>query len=219
MPHTLSHAEAREFYDRFGERQDKQGWYEDAAIANLVTHANFERARRVFEFGCGTGRLAAGLLNDHLSAEARYVGVDVSPTMVELSRSRLAAWEGRAEIRLSEGSVHLEADDGEFDRFVSTYVFDLLSESDIHELLAEAHRMLEANGKLCLAGLTNGTSPVSRTVSSAWKLVHRLRPSLVGGCRPMSVTEFLPPELWRVEHRAVVTAWGLASEVLCAAKC
>jgi len=54
----LSAAEIRQFYDRFGEAQDKQGFYEDAAQAEMLEYARLQQASSLFEFGCGTGRLA-----------------------------------------------------------------------------------------------------------------------------------------------------------------
>ena len=53
MTRTLSHVEARRFYDRFGSRQDDQKWYEDAAIADLIAHSEFEGAGNVFGDGRG----------------------------------------------------------------------------------------------------------------------------------------------------------------------
>ena len=54
--------DARRYYDRFGWRQDTQGFYENPAIDDLVKHADFEHARSVLEFGCGTGSFARRLL-------------------------------------------------------------------------------------------------------------------------------------------------------------
>jgi len=219
MTRTLTHEEARSFYDRFGSRQDNQKWYEDAPLADLIAHADFDRAGNVFEFGTGTGRIAAQLLADHLPQDARYFGVDVSSTMVRLSKERLDQWQNRADVQLTEGSPTLPAGDGQFDRFLSTYVFDLLSDTDVDRLIAEAGRILSVDGKLCVVGLTRGRGLPSRAVSTVWTLLHRLRPALVGGCRPMSIADRLEPESWRVEHRSVRSVWGLASEVLCARKC
>ncbi|HJN04158.1 MAG TPA: class I SAM-dependent methyltransferase, partial [Alphaproteobacteria bacterium] len=44
------------------------------------------------------------------------------------------------------GSVRLEAPDGAYDRFVSAYVLDLLSEDDITLLIGEARRVLGTEG-------------------------------------------------------------------------
>jgi len=71
----LSHEEARAFYDWLGTRQDSQRLYEDPALADLLAHADFGEARSLFEFGCGTGRLAERLLSDWLPSDCRYQAV------------------------------------------------------------------------------------------------------------------------------------------------
>ena len=70
---SLSPTEAKEFYDRFGSRQDRQGFYEDAALDRLIRYGDFASSRRVFELGCGTGRLAHRLLTHELPEESFYV--------------------------------------------------------------------------------------------------------------------------------------------------
>ena len=62
---VLKHSAARAFYDRFGKKQDCQSFYEDPALDELIAHASFEDARSVFEFGCGTGKFAARILENH----------------------------------------------------------------------------------------------------------------------------------------------------------
>ncbi|MFQ5668869.1 MAG: class I SAM-dependent methyltransferase, partial [Candidatus Binatia bacterium] len=173
---TLSREQARSFYDRFGAKQDQQGFYENAAIRDLLAHAGFEAAQAVCEVGCGTGRFAETLLEAHLPETARYAGWDVSTTMVDLTRQRLARFAGRAEVFHTDGSPRLPAADATFDRVVSNYVLDLLSLADIRLLLAEAHRLLTQDGRLCLISLTHGITLLSRLVIGVWMRVHRLRP-------------------------------------------
>ncbi len=215
---TLTVVEAKGFYDGFGARQDRQGFYEDRALAALVKHAGFESAKAVFEFGCGTGRFAESLMSGSLPDEAHYLGLDVSETMVGLARERLRRWPERAEVIVSDGSTKLPVLDGGFDRFVSSYVFDLLSEEDIRGVLAEAERVLSRNGRLCLVSLTYGEGLLPGLVSAAWKRVHRLRPRLVGGCRPVRLASYLPANRWRILHRETVVSFGISSEVLVASK-
>lgn len=62
----LSRAQVKLFYDRLGARQDWQAFYEDPAAEELIAHAEFEKAKLVFEFGCGTGRFAERILAHHL---------------------------------------------------------------------------------------------------------------------------------------------------------
>ena len=214
----LTRADARAFYDRFGSKQDGQAFYEDAAVQDLVAHAEFEQAAVVFEFGCGTGRFAERLLATHLSPTARYVGCDISTTMIGLARTRLTRFGDRAEVRLTDGAPRIEAADAAFDRVVSNYVLDLLAPDDIAGVVAEAHRVLTPEGRLCLTSLTRGTTSVSRIVTWVWTRVHHWRPQLVGGCRPLALRDHLPAQGWRIAHRNVVVAYGIPSEIVIAQK-
>lgn len=213
---TLSHPEAKAFYDRFGARQDSQAFYEDRAVQELVQYSDLAHAGSVLEFGCGTGRLALRLLSEELPPEARYLGLDVSDTMVALASSRLTPYRDRAEVRLCNGGVDLPVPDASVDRVVSTYVTDLLSDADIGRLLEEAKRALTPDGRLCLVGITHGVGLVGRMVSRMWSAIHALRPSLVGGCRPMLLVPHLAGPDWSIVHSAIVQAWGISSEVLVA---
>jgi ubiquinone/menaquinone biosynthesis C-methylase UbiE len=213
---TLSHEQARAFYDRFGAKQDAQAFYEEPALRDLVAQGDFGTARAVFELGCGTGRFAELLLDRHLPPETHYVGVDLSSTMVELARRRLERFAGRAEVRQTDGTARIASADASFDRFVATYVFDLLSRDDIIALLGEAHRVLAPEGFLCVTGLTPGTTVASRFVIRVWTTLHRLRPSLVGGCRPLELRSFLGEADWEIRHGARVTPFGVPSEVVVA---
>ena len=86
----LSPEEAKRFYDRLGSRHDWQDFYENPAINELVAHAAFDSAHSVCEFGCGTGALAARLLQDHLPADTRYVGLHISSTMASPALNSIA---------------------------------------------------------------------------------------------------------------------------------
>ena len=118
-PSVLSSSEAQAYYDRFGKKQDSQGFYEDPALEVLIAHAGFEEAQRVFELGCGTGKLAARLLAQHLPASATYFGCDISPTMIELATGRLAAYADRARVVRSNGTLQFQIADHSVDRVVS----------------------------------------------------------------------------------------------------
>jgi ubiquinone/menaquinone biosynthesis C-methylase UbiE len=213
---TLTPAEAKTFYNRFGSKQDGQSFYETAPLERLVANGSFEDAHTVVEFGCGTGRFALDLLRHRLPPDAVYRGVDISETMVGIARSRLAPFASRAAVELASDTLSLPAEDSTVDRLVSTYVLDLLSESAMRRFLAEARRVLRPRGRLCLAGITHGSTPLSRLVMGAWQWIFGLNPSWVGGCRPTRLADYLVRKDWNVHFRDVVVAWGVASEVLVA---
>jgi hypothetical protein len=78
-------------------------------------------------------------------------------------------------------------------------------------------RALATGGLLCITGLTPAERGLPRLVSRAWKRVWMRWPVLVGGCRPIRITDALDPAGWDVRHRGVVVACGIASEVVIAA--
>lgn len=215
---TLSHDEARTFYDRFGSKQDWQRFYEDKAIADLISHASFDKAGSVLEFGCGTGRLAEMLLVRHLPRTARYLALDISPTMVSLARRRVSRFGERVDVLQTSGGMHLLADSGRYDRFVSCYVLDLLSDEDIHLLVKEARRVLTAGSLLSIASLTHGSTFIPRLIEKAWGSLYKFRPGWVGGCRPISLLSYLDPSGWDISHRAEIVQCGITSEVVVAAR-
>lgn len=211
----LSSEQARRFYDRVGGLQDTQRFYERPALAALIGVAGFEQARAVLEFGCGTGRFAADLLG-RLPADGRYVGLDSSTTMVRLARRRLRRFGARAAVAQSDGSMRIPFDAGSFDRFLATYVLDLLSPDDSRELLAGAQRVLEPGGRLCLASLTHGRAGAARLVTRALSWTAARRPALTGGCRPIELLELVPGSAWTIEHRRIVSAYWVSSELVVA---
>jgi ubiquinone/menaquinone biosynthesis C-methylase UbiE len=194
-----------------------QDWqfYEDRAVSHLLADSELATGHAVFEFGCGTGSLAARML-EVLPPTARYLGVDVSPVMVALTTKRLAAWGDRAQVRLVDGSLPLPADTNSADRIVSAYVFDLLDDAHTVAVLDEFERILCDGGLLCLVSLRRGITRFERVISGLWTMVWRRAPLLLGGCRPILLDHLLD-QRWTVRQRRVVHAWGLVSEVVVAA--
>ena len=208
--------EAKHFYDHLGSGQDWQRLYENPAISEVIAHAAFDSAHSVFEFGYGTGTFASRLLQRDLPADARYAGLDISSTMVSLAQQRLKPWPGRARVYQTDGSPRIPEPDHSFDHFVSTYVFDLLAPDFIEQLLSEGRRLLVPGGRLCLVSLAFGTSRFSRAVCWGWQSLWQLSPSIVGGCHPIELLEYLPFKDWNPVHRVTLTSWGVSSEVLVA---
>ncbi len=211
---ALSLEQARWVYDRIGRAQDWQAFYEDATTEQLAANAALYADQTIFEFGCGTGRLAAHLL-EVLPASVNYLGVDISPVMITLATSRLATWAERAKAVLVDGSLPLPADDGFADRVLSTFVFDLLDADYARAVLDDLRRILAPDSRLCLASLTHGDRLLERAISRTWTGLWRVAPQVVGGCRPITVSALLGHG-WRVENQSRVHRWGLVTDVVIA---
>jgi ubiquinone/menaquinone biosynthesis C-methylase UbiE len=212
----ITHQQARRFYDRIGRGQDARPISERRALDALAARGDFEHAAAVLEFGCGTGRFAARLLRESLPSDATYLGLDVSPHMVELASAAVAPWTGRARIQLTDGSVHFPVPDASCDRVVSTYVLDLLSPADADALVAEARRVLRPGGLLALASLAPGRTASARVVTRLWQALWNLNPALLGGCRPLQLRTLLDAADWDLRDGSTVTDWFLSSDVLVA---
>ena len=166
----LQRDDIKAIYDKVGERQDRGAYYEDAAIADMLAHANLEQARRVVEVGSGTGRVASRMLGAYLNPDATYYALDLSSTMVRLTYARLAAWAKRVLVMRTDSIPNTPIADHSVDRFIALYVFDLLPPQDIQHMLAQAHRVLRPDGRLCLVSLTYGATPYARLKSWGWQL-------------------------------------------------
>ncbi len=177
----LTRQQARDFYDRFGRRQDRQSFYERRPIDRMVELGDFGSAEAVVEFGCGTGTFAQRLMDEELPSNATYAGFDLSETMTKMTRRRLVPYGARVSVTRTDGRPRIPLPPDSCDRFVSNYVLDLLPIGDITRTLDQAYKVLRPDGLLCLTSLTFGTNALSKMTIAVWLAVHSLKPSLVGG--------------------------------------
>jgi len=212
----LTRQEARDFYDRSGGKQAGQSFYEKPAIERLIELGDFGSAQAVVEFGCGTGGFAERLMEEELPISATYAGFDLSETMTQQTRQRLVPWGSRVSVTQTDGRPRIPLPPASCDRFVANYVFDLLPTQDIARTLDQAWQILRPGGLLCVSNLTYGTTFASRLVIAGWLAVHSLRPSMVGGCRPLSFSDYLGPASWKILYTTTVVKRGVPSEILVA---
>lgn len=122
----------------------------DAENATSLVNAHYERpamlalagdvrGRRVLDAGCGSGPLAAALLE----RGADVTGFDGSPAMIELARRRLG---DAADLRVADLADPLPYADAEFDDVTASLVLHYLE--DWAAPLAELRRVLRPGGRL-----------------------------------------------------------------------
>lgn len=216
MTRFLSPKAASRFYDLVGSLEDSQAFYEDPALDRLIREGRFVSAASVFEFGCGTGRLAERLLSDELPDSARYTACDISQKMVALAGKRLERFGSRARVFEHTGALQSIYGETKYDRIVTSYVLDLLPPDQIEIFLEASREALAPGGLLCAASIAPGTGLVKSAVSNVWSAVHRLSPVLTGGCRPIDLPSMFAPEHWKIEHSDTVAAWEVTSCVVIA---
>lgn len=205
--HTLTEAEAKRFYDRYGRKLDLGEPFEGRAKERARDLAALRPGERVLEVGVGCGHFLA-FARSRVGDGGLVVGVDLSETMLSLGRERAP---GAALVR---GSI-LRLPLGEsFDVVCSNFLLDLLPGADLDQALGELARVTRPGGRVVLCGLTPGRTFVERCVMGLWSTIHALSPVRVGGCRPLELTPRLARaglELVQHEH---VGQLGVASEVL-----
>jgi len=123
-------------------------------------------APRVLDVGCGSGRIGEFVLE---AGAGRYVGVDFSEPMIEMSRARLNRFADRADLIVDD---FLTADlHGPFEVILAVGLFDYLP---------EPHRFTRRMFELCApGGCVVGSFP-------AWSLlkgpVRKVRYEWIGDC-------------------------------------
>ena len=168
----------------------------------------------VVEYGCGRGALARALLRarDARGKRTVYIAFDQSEAMVARARDALAPWVARGVARVvhvpsgepADALAHLGARERArgVDRVVSTYVLDLLSDTDISRVLRVAHGVLRREtGRMCVSGITFGAwrMPITVYWAARWEVKRLWRPRDMGGCRPQELArDHLPRAEWRV---------------------
>ncbi|MFC1894188.1 class I SAM-dependent methyltransferase, partial [Chloroflexota bacterium] len=75
--------------------------------------------------------------------------------------------------------------DDTFDLLFNNYMFDLLPEEDFSQVLLEFRRALRQKGRIAITSMTFG----QRWYSRIWDLLVHRNPSLLAGCRPISLEE------------------------------
>jgi SAM-dependent methyltransferase len=121
--------------DRLVQKTIRPGLHRRRKLAVEVVRAHPDA--RVLDVGCGSGRVAEELLD---AGAAKYVGIDFSAPMLELSRTRLSRFGDK--VTLVQGDFHDEPLEGPFDVIVALGLFDYIDDPErftrrMYELCAD----------------------------------------------------------------------------------
>ena len=131
-------------YTQLAWTYDMVAWLASAGRWNrwVLSVRSFVEGPRVLELGHGPGRLLAALANDHHTA----FGVDLSPQMTRLTRSRLL--QARLPLRHTRAKAQsLPFPSAHFDTVVSTFPAPYITDP---ATLQEIYRVLRPGGKLLI---------------------------------------------------------------------
>ena len=186
---------------------------ESRAAARALEVADFRPGESVLEVAVGTGILFSELAQSN--GLKRCVGIEPSKAMLCRARRRLASQmkERTAFCRADARQMPFTAES--FDVIMNCYMLDLIPESDIPKVLREFRRVLKPTGRLVLLVMARQ----NWLIQSIWMSVYTLSPTLVGGCRPVSLSAYLTAGGWRTEQGEPISQNGFRSELTLARPC
>jgi SAM-dependent methyltransferase len=144
---------------RLGGDQSLEAWYWSSGwmTADLQLAAGLQARDSIIDVGCGCGRLAYGL---HEWFPGRYVGVDITPSLIEFCQKRFPRFEfyhlnAYSEYFNPHGSTDPEAariplPDASFDLAVLFSVYTHLLPDTFQRVTADVSRLVKPGGR-CLA--------------------------------------------------------------------
>lgn len=140
------------------------------AVEDLVKYARLGAGSRVLDIGCGSGRLAYGLLGSGVQFRS-YHGVDVQQHMIDWCSASIASRDKRFSFyaldvanpryspdsqRIFDGLPHLDADSR--DVIFAYSVFSHLEFRDVEVYLAEIRRILSSSGRAVITAFVGDVS-------------------------------------------------------------
>ena len=182
---------------------------ESRARARTLELADIRDGERILEVAVGTGGTFAEVLRRNPNGD--NAGIDLTPEM--LARARARVEKSGVPFSLAVGdATKLDFPDGHFDLVLNAYMFDLLPETDFARVLGEMRRVLRPGGRLLLTNMARGR----RLRHRVYEALYRMRPSLMGGCRGVTLRPHLETAGFQVTHEEYLSQLGFPSEILIA---
>ena len=213
LPAKISQVEAARLYDALAKIYDAWGKLTETRARNrAIELAAIRDGQAILEMAAGTGLAFVELVRSN--PRGRNVAIDISAGMLEKAKYRLRR-AGLSNFEIKTGSAFDIAEpNASFDTVLNHYMFDLLDDADWAKALREFHRVLKPGGRLVLANMTQG----QRVGSGVYERLYRLCPSLMGGCRSVSLSGPLYDCGFEVRLREYYQQFLFPSEVILARK-
>lgn len=145
---------------------------------------------RYLEVAVGTGLSAVEQVSR--SGAGGFVGIDMTPGMLALTRKRLREAGASAVPLILADARHLPFAAASFDCVFNSYMLDLIPTADIPLIVAEFRRVLRPGGRIVLVNLTDGEG-ADASFSENWKQNYLVDPIRLGACRPVQAGRFMEP--------------------------
>jgi demethylmenaquinone methyltransferase/2-methoxy-6-polyprenyl-1,4-benzoquinol methylase len=120
----------------------------------------------------------------------KVYGIDISSKMLNRARRSIRDCDLSEKTDLVLGDASEEPFlESSFDVIFSSYVLDLIDTPTIPRILSEFKRLLKPGGRVILVSLTKGSKWFDNMKLYEW--IYARSPSLLGGCRPITLARYL----------------------------
>ena len=197
-------------YRKIAPSYDLWAWLTESKARNRCLElAAIRNGEAVLEVAVGTGLAFARILEANPSG--RNEGIDLTEAML-IRAERKAAYSGSNNYCLKVGDAYdLDFPDDSFDVVINNYMFDLLPQHDFLTVLEEFKRVLRPGGRLAMVNMTKG----KRWYNGTWQRIYQINPSLLGGCRGVSILPQIQACGFRQIKREYMSQMTFPSEILC----
>lgn len=176
-----------------------------------LTASSIENGTRVLEVAMGSGEMFKRLVE--VNPDGQTVGVDLSPKMAARSQAtarrlfpEVAADCQAADVR------YLPYPDGQFDRVVCCYLFELLPTEDVPDTILELRRVLRPGGRLTTILIAQNRP----SFNAMYRVCSRLLPAFWGRQLDGYVAGLLPQCGFEVDTDRHVQQFFYSSRIISA---
>lgn len=181
---------------------------ESKAQQRCIEMAAIQDGESVLEVAVGTGLTFQQILQKNPSGLNE--GLDLTEAMLAEAKEKAALTKAR-NYRLRVGDAYkLDFADTSFDLLINNYMFDLLPEEDFPRVIGEFKRVLKPGGRLVLVNMARN----GRWYNKVWDTVYSIQPAWMGGCRGVSMLEFVQAAGFQQTSREFISQMSFPSEII-----
>lgn len=209
----IPQSDISDLYNRIAPVYDFWGQLTETRARNRALElADISDGEDILEVAVGTGLAFYEIAGRN--PNGTNTGIDLTDGMLSKAKKRLKALP-HTNYHLSIGTAFdLEMEDESVDTLINNYMFDLIPYPDIEKILLEFKRVLKIGGKVILVNMTEAET----RAGGIYKLVYRISPRLMGGCRPVALSDLLEKTGFKVDYREYHQQMLFPSEVIRAFK-
>ena len=199
-PRYLTAAQTRRVYDRIGRIQDLQAVYEYRATTRCSRTPTSPMPTP--SASSATAPAPSPSASSRLPPKPTpATRVSTSARTCTNSRSGASpAYADHVELRLGNALPRLPYPDASFDRFLATYVLDLLAPGDITRTLAGSPPRPRPRRPALPRQPHHRHNPPLPAPHPRLAVPRSLKQALVGGCRPIIISDHLDQTAWTLRH-------------------